>query len=105
VLAIQIYEIRKDGSMDIFAIDLDTRVRLTEMLGIIAEYIPIITNEEFTKSNPFTIGLDVNTGKHQFQLIFSNNQGTNEKTILTNTTAGHIYFDFNLTRVFNSKKD
>lgn len=99
------YEIRKDGSMDVFAIDLDTRVRLTEMLGIIAEYIPIITNEEFTKSNPFTIGLDINTGKHQFQLIFSNNQGTNEKTILTNTTAGHIYFGFNLTRVFNSKKD
>lgn len=103
------YDIRKDGSTDIFAVDLDTRVRLTEMLGIIAEFIPIITQEEFTNTNPFTIGLDINTGKHQFQLIFSNGQGTNEKTILTNTdgswTKGHVYFGFNLTRVFNSKTD
>ncbi|MGE5458233.1 MAG: DUF5777 family beta-barrel protein [Methanococcaceae archaeon] len=99
------YEVRKDGSMDIFAVDLDTRVRLTEMLGIIAEYIPIITNEEFINTNPFTLGLDINTGHHQFQLIFSNSQGTNEKTILTNNAAGHIYFGFNLTRIFNSKTD
>jgi hypothetical protein len=99
------YEPRKGSSMDIFAVDLGSRVRLTEMLGIIAEYIPIITNEEFTKTNPFTIGLDINTGKHQFQLIFSNSQGTDEKTVLTNTTAGHVYFGFNLTRIFNSKMD
>jgi hypothetical protein len=99
------YEFRKGSSMDVFAIDLDSRVRVSEMLGIIVEYIPIITNEEFTKTNPFTIGLDINTGHHQFQLIFSNSQGTNEKTILTNTTAGHVYFGFNLTRIFNSKMD
>jgi hypothetical protein len=103
------YDTRKDGSFDIFAVDLDARVRLTEMLGIITEYIPIITQEEFTNTNPFTIGLDINTGKHQFQLIFSNGQGTNEKTVLTNTdgswTKVHIYFGFNLTRVFNSKMD
>lgn len=101
------YEVRKDGAMDVFAVDLSTRVRLTEMLGIIAEYIPVLTDEEFTKTNPFTIGLDINTGHHQFQLIFSNSQGTNEKSILTDTagkwTKGDIYFGFNLTRVFNSK--
>jgi hypothetical protein len=97
------------GPVDIFAIDLGSRVRLTEMLGIIAEYIPIISQEEFTNTNPFTIGLDINTGHHQFQLIFSNSQGTDEKSFLTSTngswTKGHIYFGFNLTRVFNSKSD
>jgi hypothetical protein len=107
------YDIDKfvvNKGMNMFAIDLGARVRLTEMLGIVAEYIPIITNEELTtNTNPFTVGLDINTGKHQFQLIFSNSQGTDEKTILTNTqgswTKGHIYFGFNLTRVFNSKTD
>jgi hypothetical protein len=98
-----------EGPLDIFAVDLGSRVRLTEMLGIIAEYIPIITKEDFTKTNPFTVGLDINTGKHQFQLIFSNSQGTDEKSILTNTegswSKGHIYFGFNLTRVFNSNLD
>lgn len=99
------YEFRKNSSLDIFALDLDSRIRLGEKLGIIAEYIPILTKEDFTKTNPFTIGLDINTGGHQFQLILSNSQGTNEKTILTDTfgswSKGHIYFGFNLTRVFN----
>jgi hypothetical protein len=101
------YNRTTQGPLDIFAVDLGSRVRLTEMLGIIAEYIPILTNEEFTKMNPFTIGLDINTGHHQFQLIFSNSQGTDENSVLTQTegswSKGHIYFGFNLTRVFNSK--
>ena len=103
------YEFRKLSSVDIFAIDLDSRIRLGEKLGIIAEYIPILTKEAFTKTNPFTIGLDINTGGHQFQLILSNSQGTNENRILTNTVGswskGHIYFGFNLTRVFHLKTD
>jgi hypothetical protein len=103
------FESRTGNSMDIFAVDLDSRIRLGEKLGIVAEYIPIYSEEPFTGTNPFTIGLDINTGGHQFQLILSNSQGTNEKTILTNTngswTKGHIYFGFNLTRVFNPKMD
>jgi hypothetical protein len=98
-----------NSGLNILAVDLSSRVRLTEMLGIIAEYIPIVTNEEFSWTNPFTIGLDINTGKHQFQLIFSNSQGTDEKTVLTQTEGSWsnriIYFGFNLTRVFNSKMD
>jgi hypothetical protein len=102
-----LYDVRTGGRLDVFAIDLDSRIRLSEKLGLIAEYIPILTNESFTKTNPFTLGLDISTGGHQFQLIFSNTQGTNEKEILTSTTGswskGHIYFGFNLTRVFHSK--
>jgi hypothetical protein len=97
------------GSLDVFALDLGSRVRLTEMLGIIAEYIPVISQTDFPQSNAFTIGLDINTGKHQFQLIFSNSQGTDEKTILTGSEGtwgkGNIYFGFNLTRVFHSNLD
>ncbi len=103
------FEFRKESSVDIFAIDLDTRIKIGEKLGIIAEYIPLFTKEDFTKTNPFTIGLDINTGGHQFQLILSNSQGTNENLILTNTVGswskGHIYFGFNLTRVFHPKND
>lgn len=103
------FEVRTAKSLDLFAIDLDSRIRLTEKIGLIAEYIPILTDESFTKTNPLTFGLDINTGGHQFQLIFSNSQGTNEKTITTNTVGnwskGHIYFGFNLTRVFNSGLD
>ncbi len=104
-----VYEPRTDGPLgplDLFAVDLDARVRISEMFGLFAEYIPVITNADFTITNPFTVGLDIDTGGHQFQLIFSNSQGTNEKEILANTAGswseGHIYFGFNLTRVFNS---
>jgi hypothetical protein len=100
-----IYDQRTEGSLDVFAVDLDGRIRLSEKMGILAEYIPVLS-EPFPTTSPFTLGLDINTGGHQFQLIFSNSQGTNEKEILTNTTGSwfsHLYFGFNLTRVFNSK--
>ena len=102
------YDQRTDGNLDVFAVDIAGRIRCTEMLGIIAEYIPVISNESFPTTNPFTIGLDINTGGHQFQLIFSNSQGTNEKEILTNTAGSwfdRVYFGFNLTRVFNPKME
>ena len=101
-----VYEARIDGSLDLYAIDLDARIRLSETFGLIAEYIPVMTRTDFAKTNPFTVGLDINTGGHQFQVIFSNSYGTNEKEILANTAGrwskGQIYFGFNLTRVFNS---
>lgn len=100
------YDFRTGGIMNIYAIDLDGRIRLSEKLGLIAEYIPVLSNEPFPTTNPFTLALDINTGGHQFQLLFSNSMGTNEKEILTNTTGSwfrHLYFGFNLTRVFNSK--
>lgn len=103
------YEVRTLGALNIFAIDLDGRIRLNETFGLIGEYIPILTNVPFTNTNPLTFGLDIITEGHQFQLIFSNTQGTNENAVLTNTVGkwskGHIYFGFNLTRVFNSQKD
>jgi Membrane bound beta barrel domain (DUF5777) len=103
------YEVRTAGASDIFAVDLDGRISLAEKLGLIAEYIPILTNEPFTKTFPLTLGLDINTGGHQFQVFFSNAQGTNENMVLTNTigkwSKGHIFIGFNLTRVFHSNMD
>ena len=103
------YEIRTGNSLNIFAIDMDGRIRISERIGFIGEYIPILTKEPFITTNPLTLGFDINTGGHQFQLIFSNTQGLNEKTFLTNTVGdwskGNIYFGFNLTRVFNKKMD
>ena len=100
------FEVRTGSALNIFAVDIDGRIRLGERIGLIAEYIPVLTNQTFTQTNPFTVGMDINTGGHQFQLIFSNCQGTNEKAILSNTTGswskGKIYFGFNLTRVFHS---
>lgn len=54
--------------------------------------------------NPFSIGLDVQTGGHTFQLMFSNSQQLNDTHYVTNATGdwgkGDVFFGFNLYRVF-----
>lgn len=103
------YEIRTDGPLNVYAIDYAGRIEVFEHIGLIAEYINVLTRNDFTQTDPFTIGIDIKTEGHRFQLIFSNSQGLNEKSYLTNTigswSKGHIYFGFNLTRVFKLKEN
>lgn len=55
--------------------------------------------------NPLSIGVDIETGGHVFQLHFTNAQPTFESGFLGNAAGdwgdGNIYFGFNLSRVFN----
>ncbi|MGB0871082.1 MAG: DUF5777 family beta-barrel protein [Flavobacteriales bacterium] len=54
--------------------------------------------------DPLTIGLDIETGGHIFQLLFSNAQSTNEPGFLSNAEGDwskrEIFFGFNIVRVF-----
>ncbi len=54
--------------------------------------------------DPLSIGVDLDTGGHVFQMHFSNSQGIHEAGFLGNTPglweSGDIYFGFNLLRVF-----
>ncbi|MCB0462331.1 MAG: DUF5777 family beta-barrel protein [Flavobacteriaceae bacterium] len=54
--------------------------------------------------NPLSIGVDLETGGHVFQMHFSNAQAMNVNGFLGQSTGswsdGNIYFGFNLSRVF-----
>ncbi len=54
--------------------------------------------------NPLSIGFDLETGGHVFQMHFTNAQGMNTNTFLGQATGdwgdGDIFFGFNLSRVF-----
>jgi hypothetical protein len=54
--------------------------------------------------NPLSLGLDIETGGHVFQLVFSNSQPLNDVAVFTNATGkwngGSIFFGFNMYRVF-----
>jgi uncharacterized beta barrel domain-containing protein DUF5777 len=54
--------------------------------------------------NPFSIGVDLETGGHVFQMHFTNAQAMNTNGFLGQATGdwsdGNIYFGFNLSRVF-----
>ncbi|MBP6181722.1 DUF5777 family beta-barrel protein [Flavobacterium sp.] len=55
--------------------------------------------------NPLSVGLDIETGGHVFQMVFSNSQAMNDVSVLSNSTgkwenSKGIYFGFNMYRVF-----
>ncbi|MES2575574.1 MAG: DUF5777 family beta-barrel protein [Bacteroidota bacterium] len=55
-------------------------------------------------NNPLSIGFDIETGGHVFQMHFTNSQGIDEAGYLGRTTGdwtkGDVFFGFNLSRVF-----
>jgi hypothetical protein len=58
--------------------------------------------------NPLSLGVDIETGGHVFQLIFTNSLGMIEKAFIGETTGswtnGDIHFGFNISRVFTLQK-
>lgn len=54
--------------------------------------------------DPLSVGIDIETGGHVFQMVFSNSQPMNDVAIFTNATGnwngGSLYFGFNMYRVF-----
>lgn len=99
-----------DGIFDqenTFLLGAGARYKLSKRLSLNLEYAARLNlPEDFTSSyhNPLTIGLDIDTGGHIFQLVLSNSQQMNDISVYTNTTGqwdgGAIYFGFNMYRVF-----
>lgn len=90
---------------DLFALGLGGRVKITRSVALSAEYFPRL-NENSNSPNYDAIGLgiDIETGGHVFQLIFTNTQGMMEQRIVSETDQdffdGGIHFGFNITRTF-----
>lgn len=67
-------------------------------------YYQFAGNTTQKKTNSFSIGLDIETGGHVFQLHFSNSLGMTEKIFIPENTAawhrGEISFGFNIIRTF-----
>ena len=95
---------------DVIAVGLGGRVKITNRMSIDGEYDIVPSNQVVSTSvhNSFSLGWDIETGGHVFQLVFSNSQSMLETQYLTQTTGtwgkGDIYFGFNISRNFNLKK-
>jgi Membrane bound beta barrel domain (DUF5777) len=79
------------------------RYKITKRLSVNLEYMHNFDKPKFYK-NPLSVGLDVETGGHVFQLLFTNSQAMSESGYLTNASGewgkGNFFFGFNLYRVF-----
>jgi hypothetical protein len=94
---------------DIYAIGIGGRQKLSKRVSFNAEYYYQIPGHKFTNStNCLSIGFDIETGGHVFQLHFTNATNMTEKGFIAETTnkwgKGEILFGFNLSRVFNIGK-
>jgi len=88
-----------------FAIGTGARYKLTKRLSVNLEYAARIDAPESTVYHDLlSLGLDIETGGHIFQLVFSNCQTLNDVYVFSNATGkwngGSLYFGFNLYRVF-----
>ena len=98
-----------EDANDIFSVGVGGRIKLTNRMSVNAEYYYTPEDQisyEFTQ--PFSLGLDLETGGHVFQLHFSNAQAFFDSGYLTETngkwSSGDVYFGFNISRVFTIKK-
>ncbi|MBG9375624.1 hypothetical protein I5907_05225 [Panacibacter sp. DH6] len=91
---------------DLFSIGAAARLKLTQRTSITAEYYYQLPNSKLPGTyNSFSIGYEVETGGHVFQLHLSNSTGMTERTFINETkgrwSKGDIHFGFNVSRVFN----
>lgn len=86
-----------------FLAGLGGRYKISKRVSVNAEYFVNFDDHSFYK-NPLSLGVDIETGGHVFQLLFTNSQINSDIGYLTNASGnwgkGHIFFGFNLYRVF-----
>ena len=94
---------------DVYSVGIGGRIKFSKRMAFTFDYFRRITGlEEGVTYDPLSVGFDIETGGHVFQLHFSNSTGMNERAFITETNnrwdKAEIRFGFNLSRVFQIKK-
>lgn len=93
----------------LFALGFGGRMKVSKRIALIWDYSFAFNRfPGDVRYNPLSVGFDIETGGHVFQLHFSNAVGMNERAFLVDNNSnffrGQIQFGFNLSRVFQLKK-
>lgn len=98
----------------VFSMGAGASLKITPSLRLNAEYYYIPTNQIVSLvggeqvRNAFSIGVDLETGGHVFQMHLTNSRGMTERFLVGGTTGdwldGGIHFGFNVSRVFTVQK-
>ncbi len=96
---------------DVYALGVGSRLKLSKRVAINGEYIYVLPDQLSTDFyNSLSVGLDIETGGHVFQLHFSNSQSMVERGFITetggqwNSALDGVRFGFNISRVFTLKR-
>jgi len=98
------------------ALGIGGRLKLTKSVALTTEYYynfsapdnSTLTDDQ-KQYDAFSLGIDIETGGHVFQLLLTNAIGLTERAFITETRddffAGDIHLGFNVTRTFQLKKN
>lgn len=94
---------------NIYALGIGGRLKVSKRVALTWDYNHVLVGmPDSGYYHPLSVGVDIETGGHVFQLHFSNATGMNERAFITETTGnwgkGEVRFGFNLSRVFQLKK-
>ena len=93
---------------DLWAVGIGSRLKITNRIALNAEYYLIYKPDDqfYTTEiyNPLSVGLDIETGGHVFQIVLTNSTAMREQGFIAHTTGrwldGDIHLGFNISRVF-----
>ena len=98
---------------DVYAMGFGARYKLSKRLSLNAEYYYNYNpNNKFQDTkyyNSASVGVDIETGGHVFQIMLTNSLGMREGSFIPQTTDDWfdkgIHLGFNISRVFSFQKD
>lgn len=102
---------------DVYNVGIAGRIKITKRIAFNAEYFHVLPGQlaeptaaelavdpDAGFTNSLSMGFDIETGGHVFQLHFTNSTGMFERAFITETTnkweKGQIHYGFNISRVF-----
>jgi hypothetical protein len=94
-----------DESNDVFSMGAASRYQLSKIVSFQIEYYYVLPDQlDERYKNSLSLGFDIKTKNHVFQLHVSNSQGMIEKFFIGETTGswedGDIFLGFNISRDF-----
>jgi hypothetical protein len=100
------YLLSESKDFFLFVFGIGGSVKLSKKVSANLEYLYQF-NSKFSTKKPLSVGIDIDTGGHLFQLILSNSQQFTGPSLYTYTygdwAKGKLFFGFNLIREFRLK--
>jgi hypothetical protein len=95
---------------DVFAIGIGGRIKVSKRVALMLDYHYIIPGQIHSPYfSPLSVGVDIETGGHVFQIHVTNSRPMNERAFIMETTGnilkGEIQFGFNISRAFTVGKN
>ncbi len=103
----------KEMSNQAYVVGLGGKYNITKRLSVNAEYFHVLNSDKVFQfddnGNPLnfnnlSVGVDIETGGHVFQLHLTNSRGMVERGFMTQSSGdwldGGIHFGFNVSRIF-----